>query len=417
MLARFSLYGFLKNQRYFEPFLILAFREKGLSFFQIGALIAFRGICINVTEIPSGTLADLYGRRKSMIVSFSAYILSFAIFGFSRAYWHFFPAMLLFAVGDAFRTGTHKAMIFTWLRMQGRINEKTQVYGYTRSWSKIGSAVSVILASGFVFISKDYTSIFFLSIIPYLFGLINFMGYPKELDGAPVDRVSMRGAISHFLRTTRQAIRIQPLRRLILESMGFEGMFAVAQDYLQPILKTIALAFPFCLALADEQRGAILVGVIYFLLYIGSAAASRNAHQLVSRLGGEEKSARFLWKINLALYLVLIPLLYYEIYSLAVAAFMILFLMQNLWRPILISRFDEHASETQGATVLSIESQAKSFSTILLAPLLGRSVDFLSHLHKSGVYAHGVFWPVGLFGLLLAGAILLTGKHPQKQTV
>jgi uncharacterized membrane protein YfcA len=39
MLFRFSLYGFLKNQRYFEPFLVLAFLEKGLSFFEIGLLI------------------------------------------------------------------------------------------------------------------------------------------------------------------------------------------------------------------------------------------------------------------------------------------------------------------------------------------------------------------------------------------
>ena len=39
MLLRFSLYGFLKNQRYFEPFLILAYLQLGLSFFEIGLLI------------------------------------------------------------------------------------------------------------------------------------------------------------------------------------------------------------------------------------------------------------------------------------------------------------------------------------------------------------------------------------------
>ena len=31
MLARFSAYGFLKNQQYYEPFLMLVFIEKGLS--------------------------------------------------------------------------------------------------------------------------------------------------------------------------------------------------------------------------------------------------------------------------------------------------------------------------------------------------------------------------------------------------
>ena len=32
MLFRFSLYGFLKNQRYFEPLLFLVLVDKGLSF-------------------------------------------------------------------------------------------------------------------------------------------------------------------------------------------------------------------------------------------------------------------------------------------------------------------------------------------------------------------------------------------------
>ena len=39
MLVRFCLYGFLKNQQYYDAFLILAFRAKGLSFTEIGLLI------------------------------------------------------------------------------------------------------------------------------------------------------------------------------------------------------------------------------------------------------------------------------------------------------------------------------------------------------------------------------------------
>ena len=61
MIGRFSLYGFLKNQRYFEPFIILFFLDKGLSFTQIGFLIAYRELLINLLEIPSGAVADLFG--------------------------------------------------------------------------------------------------------------------------------------------------------------------------------------------------------------------------------------------------------------------------------------------------------------------------------------------------------------------
>jgi hypothetical protein len=36
-------------------------------------------------------------------------------------------------------------MILDWLRLEGRTHEKTLVYGTTRSWSQIGSAVSVLI--------------------------------------------------------------------------------------------------------------------------------------------------------------------------------------------------------------------------------------------------------------------------------
>lgn len=160
MLFRFSLYGFLKNQRYYDPFLYLAFLEKGLSYFAIGILIGFREVCTNLFEIPSGAVADLYGRRRAMIFSFCAYIASFVIFAVSESLFPLFAAMFFYGLGDAFRSGTHKAMIFDWLRLQGRSDEKTKIYGFTRSWSQMGSAVSVLIAGALVFYSGNFVDIF-----------------------------------------------------------------------------------------------------------------------------------------------------------------------------------------------------------------------------------------------------------------
>ena len=121
MLFRFCLYGFLKNQRYFEAFFLLIFIQKNLSFTLIGLLIGFREIGINILEIPSGAVADVLGRRKSMIVSFFAYIFSFLLFGISHTVWILFVAMFFYSVGEAFRTGTHKAIIFNWLLLLSEI--------------------------------------------------------------------------------------------------------------------------------------------------------------------------------------------------------------------------------------------------------------------------------------------------------
>ena len=274
MLFRFSIYGLLKNQRYYEPFLILALREKGLSFFQIGILIGFREICINLFEVPSGAVADLYGRRLAMICSFSVYIVSFLLFGWSQSLTLLYGAMLFLAMGDAFRTGTHKAIIFDWLQLEGRGNESTKVYGYTRSWSQIGSATSVVTASALVWYQGDYSNIFWFSTIPYLINIINFLGYPAMLDGNRKSELSIKSVIQLLGQALQQAVHQKQLRQLIVESMSFEGGFKASKDYLQPILKNAVIALPFLLVMENIKRTALLIGIVYFAMRMMSSIAS-----------------------------------------------------------------------------------------------------------------------------------------------
>lgn len=411
MIRRFSLYGFLKNQRYFEPFIILFFLQQGLSFTQIGFLVAFRELSINLMEIPSGAVADLFGRRRCMILSFISYIVSFAIFGFSMEYWHLIIAMFFFAVGEAFRTGTHKAMIFTWLRLEGRLNEKTLVYGYTRSWSKIGSAVSTVIAVFLVLLTNNYASVFFFAIIPYIVALFNFMAYPLALEGKTGEAASVRAVALHIRDCIHAALIISRLRRLIVESMSFEGVYKAVEDYLQPIVKNMALLLPLFVAWSETRRSAVVIGVVYVILYIAAAIASRNSHRLAAYAGGEEQGSRLLWKVAFIIYASLIPLLLFGHYYLAVLGFIALSLIQNFWRPLLISRFDAYATEERAATVLSIESQAKSVSTMIVAPIIGMAVDFVRAQNMGGE-----FWPVAAIAAVIALYILLTPPRDKANT-
>jgi len=298
-------------------------------------------------------------------------------------------------------------MIFTWLRIEGRLDEKTKVYGYTRSWSKIGSAVSTILAVAFVLLTNNYTYVFFFAIIPYIAGLINLMTYPKELEGQPGEKVSIRDVVVHLWECIRAALVIRRLRRLIVESMSFEGVYKTVESYLQPVVKNMALLLPILIAWGETRRSAVMIGVVYVILYLVSAYASRNSHRLTGYAGGEEKGSRLLWKVVFILYIALIPLLFFGCYYVAVIGFIALSLIQNFWRPILISRFDAYATEAKGATVLSIESQAKSVSTMIVAPILGAAVDF-ARGHSLG----GEFWPVAT---IAAGVTLLILLTPLKE--
>ena len=57
-IYKFSAYGFLKNLRFFDPFIILFFREMGISFLEIGILFSVRSIFTIIFEIPTGIVAD-----------------------------------------------------------------------------------------------------------------------------------------------------------------------------------------------------------------------------------------------------------------------------------------------------------------------------------------------------------------------
>ena len=148
---KFSAYGFLKNLRFFDAFFILFLIDQGLSYTQIGVLYAVREIAINLLEIPSGMMADAFGRRKALIISFLSYIASFLIFYFSNNFFLFLLAFILFGAGDAFRSGTHKGLIMDYLKQQGWSEQKIAYYGHTRSWSQRGSALSSIIAGLIIF--------------------------------------------------------------------------------------------------------------------------------------------------------------------------------------------------------------------------------------------------------------------------
>lgn len=405
MLFRFSLYGFLKNQRYFEPFIMLAFLSKGLDFFQIGLLFGCRELLTHLLELPTGAVADVMGRRRAMIVSHVAYLACFCVLGWADTMGVLLAAMGLFAVGEAFRTGTHKAIIFTWLTHEGRADEKTHIYGYTRSWSKLGSALSALIAGGLLLCWSNYDAIFYLSAIPMALNLVNFCCYPAYLDDVNSDvRPGLRAVARTFWAGVKNCFHMRSVRRLIAQSMCFEGVYKSCKDYIQPILQTMAISLPILLRTSDARRATILVAVIYALLAVGGSIASRRAGRFVAAVGGPVRARRILWLGFTACFaLVLVGVLTGSLIW-AVAGMVVLSILENLWRPTLISAIADRANKSHLATVLSVESQTKTLFAAVAAPLLGWSIDAMHNTSYP-------FLPVAVLGLAAGGVCLfLTRK-------
>ncbi|MFA5418661.1 MAG: MFS transporter, partial [Bacteroidales bacterium] len=281
---KFCLYGFFKNLRFFDAFLILFFLEKQLSYVEIGLLYSVRELGIMMMEIPSGLIADALGRRRTLIASFLFYILSFLMFYFSESLILLFSAMILFAIGDAFRTGVHKAMIFQYLKANGWSSQRVNYYGHTRSWSQIGSAFSALLAGVIVFYTGVIQQVFLWSVIPYLFNVVLIASYPTWLDGEK-SRGQLHQISQQFAEVWKafvDSVKQRSTLTALISTSLFSGYYSAIKDYVQPMIKTMALAIPVALYLNDDQRTALLVGMVYFVIFLLTAIASMLSGRMAS---------------------------------------------------------------------------------------------------------------------------------------
>ena len=379
MFFRFSAYGFLKNLRFFEPFILLIFRSYGLTFFQIGILYSIRDIATNLLEIPTGIAADAFGRRRAMVSAFVSYLLSFIMLYFLEDYLYLILAIILFAFGEAFRSGTHKALILEYLNIHQISDLKVYYYGLTRSASQLGSALNALIAAALVFYTGSYRIMFLAAVIPYLLDLINVASYPKELDGdiPGVKReeiwTRLRATLEGFIKIFRDG----GVLRALLNSSSFGAFFKSTKDYLQPILAVMALSLVIFENYQGAQREALIIGSIYFGIYLLTSLASRRAYYFSSRFSSLSQAVNITYLAGVILLILSGVSSSLQVNVLAVICFILLFILNNIRRPINVGLISDQISSNIMASGLSAEAMMTTILSAIIAPLLGYLVDIL----------------------------------------
>ncbi|MCF7943382.1 MAG: MFS transporter [Spirochaetia bacterium] len=383
---KFSLYGFLKNLNFSDPFIILFFVQEGLSYASIGLLFSVKAILVNVLEIPSGIFADGYGKRRAMILCFLAYIGSFIVFFFFHGFPFFLLAMAFFAFGEAFRTGTHKSLILEYLRQTGQLHLKLEYYGKTRSFSQIGMAVSAGAAAVMVFVSGNYRLLFIISVIPYVLGLLLIISYPASLDQLVPAKDSLSGndagnqrrSWAHY-RASLEGLAVmfkKPVsRKALLNSGVYGGAYKSIKDYIQPVLVRVVLLSSILKGMEIEKRSSLLIGLTYIVIYLLTSAAAGRSNRIAAKFRTEESAINTLFFSSAAVILISGLCLLINIPAGAAGALILLYILYNLRRPLQLSYISGLIPDEAMASGLSGESQLQSIINAVSAPLIGLTID------------------------------------------
>ncbi len=393
---KFSLYGFLKNLRFYEAFLILFFLEKGVDYLKIGLLYSVREITILLFEIPSGLVADALGRKRTLIASFFVYILSFITFYFAKHFGLLLLGMIFFAVADAFRSGIHKAMIFQYLSQRGHRHQKADYYGHTRAWSQTGSAIASLGAGFMVFYSGSYRTIFALSVIPYFLDMLLIWSYPEYLNGEldQTKKPSLREKFSTIWKAIVKSIKNFNLLKILTSLSLHTGFYKAVKDYIQPVIVSFSLTLPWLAALRNKQKSAVVIGMIYFFLYLLTARSSRYAGKFLKRFSHFSKPLNLTLLTGLSFGLTAGLFYLTGWYAISILSFVLIMLNENLRKPIGVAFMTEESVQKANASVLSIQSQAQSVFAAVFAFVTGWGAQL-------GGPGTGILLGTGLFALLV----------------
>ncbi len=371
-IKKFCAYGFLKNLKFFEPFLIIYLMSNNISLFQIGILIAAREVIVNLFEIPSGIIADFFGRKKELYLCFGFYIISILIFFFTDSITNAIFGMIFLGLGEAFRSGTHKAMIYTYLDSKNWQGEKTFVFGRTRSFSLIGSAVSSLIGITLILIAPTDSYIFLFSVVPYCIDTMLVMSYPKFLDYSDKNHgTSLKDMVKNIALSF---CTNKKLRNILIEEGIAEGGFSYIKDLIQPILEIVIIGsgISFISSLSADDNLKVFLGLVYCTLNLLGSYFSKNSYVLK----GEKASSTCLLLIHIAYTICCGLLAFFSHQYLAVCAiYALIFILHSVRKPMFVDEIGNNIDKSNRATVISVSAQLKSLFLIIFAPALGFIAD------------------------------------------
>jgi MFS family permease len=126
------------------PIVALFYNENGLENFDIFLLQAIYSVSVAVMEIPSGYMADIVGRKKTLILGSVLGALGYLFYSLSHNFTGFLVAEIILGIGGSFISGADSAMLFDSLSATRRQHRYLQFEGRITSLGNFAETIAAV---------------------------------------------------------------------------------------------------------------------------------------------------------------------------------------------------------------------------------------------------------------------------------
>ncbi|MBT3622010.1 MAG: MFS transporter [Flavobacteriales bacterium] len=356
------------------PIIVLFFQEHGLSLTEVMLLQGIYSLSVALFEIPSGYIADIFGRKQTIVFSTILSFIGYLVFSFYGGFYAFAIAQILVGIGGSLMSGSDSALIYDTLLETESKSSYTKIEGRNYAIGNFSEALAGVLG-GFLAVSSIYlpiyvqTTILFFS-IPIALTLVE----PTMHEENKLDRSfkAIMGVVKFSLVDNTR------LRWLIIYSSAMGVATLSMAWFAQPFFKEVGVPLAY-------------FGILWAGLNFSAGLTSFNAHQFDKK----ENNYKMLIYLSLAMFISFILLGFNNsIYGLFFI--FIIYLLRGIVTPILRNAINVNTTSNKRATVLSIRSFIIRISFAICAPILGYIAE--NYALSTSFYVLAIV--VGSFSLL-----------------
>jgi len=155
-IPRFIAFRLLFNARFYYPVFAVIQLDYGLTMAQFAVLNAVWAVSIVVLEVPSGALADRWGRKRMVVLASLLMVLEMALLAFvplgnpTLVFWVWILNRVLSGAAEASASGADEALAYDSLEPEEREREWPRILTRLMMWSS-GAFVTAMLLGAAVY--------------------------------------------------------------------------------------------------------------------------------------------------------------------------------------------------------------------------------------------------------------------------
>ena len=337
------------------PIIVLFYEEQGLGLHEVFVLKSVYSVAAVTLEIPSGYLADVWGRKRCLLWGSVLFFMGYLLYSFTGALAAFLCAELLLGAGQTLVNGADSALLYDtaahhqaephYLRYEGRL---TMIGNFAEAIAGVFGGLLAAYSLRFPFYGQ---------------AIVAFIGIPAALAIREYNHSgAVRNPASEIIRIIRYSLGENRALRYNILFSGIIGAATLTMAwFVQPILMQL-------------ETPTSYYGVIWTVLNLTVGIAALYSDRVEQALGMRRSNGLILLVIvGGYAALALLPLTYA-----CLAILFLFYIVRGFATPILKGYINQMTFSEMRATVLSIRNFIIRLLFAAIAPFIGWLNDYYS---------------------------------------